>query len=184
MSLSPEREAEIRRRAAHVYAYPAHEADVELLASVDVPELLAEVERLRRENAGLDDLRQRAIDKQEQVRVELRDRRAEDLDLRGLLAPNGQPRRVPMELGASLVPAVEWLLAENERLRGERNRLSSGVLHFAAEAHRRKWAHDLGEDRYGNPKPSPAFDELHRIGLELLALRDRKPNTTPKENPS
>lgn len=30
-------------------------------------------------------------------------------NIRGLLAPNGRPRLVPMELGEQLLPAVEWL---------------------------------------------------------------------------
>ncbi|GGJ81676.1 hypothetical protein GCM10011583_11440 [Streptomyces camponoticapitis] len=32
-------------------------------------------------------------------------------NMRGALSPNGQPRRVPMELGETLTPAVEWLIA-------------------------------------------------------------------------
>ncbi|TXL91631.1 hypothetical protein [Streptomyces sp. IB2014 016-6] len=31
-------------------------------------------------------------------------------NLRGALSPNGLPRRVPMELGETLTPAVEWLI--------------------------------------------------------------------------
>lgn len=58
-----------------------------------------------------------ALPQAEVRRAELRDRRTEDLNLRGLLAPDGLPRRVPMELGASLVPAVERLLLELDRFR-------------------------------------------------------------------
>ncbi|WP_405676848.1 hypothetical protein OG292_19615 [Streptomyces sp. NBC_01511] len=32
-------------------------------------------------------------------------------NMRGVLSPNGLPRRVPMELGETLTPAVEWLIA-------------------------------------------------------------------------
>ena len=42
---------------------------------------------------------------------ELTARRTEDVTLRGELSPAYGPRRVPMELGSSLVPAVQWLLA-------------------------------------------------------------------------
>lgn len=38
------------------------------------------------------------------------------LNMRGSLSPNGHPRRVPMELGDRVAPAVDWLLAEVERL--------------------------------------------------------------------
>ncbi|MGJ5895114.1 hypothetical protein ACSCBZ_24640 [Streptomyces niveiscabiei] len=43
------------------------------------------------------------------------------LEIRGLLSPNGAPRRVPMPLGKKLAPVVEWLLnrvAELETLAG------------------------------------------------------------------
>ncbi|MFJ2174382.1 hypothetical protein ACIOHE_15890 [Streptomyces sp. NPDC087851] len=32
------------------------------------------------------------------------------MEMRGLLAPNGLPRRVPMPLGVKLAPAVDWLI--------------------------------------------------------------------------
>lgn len=38
-------------------------------------------------------------------------------NIRGFLAPNGFPRRVPMEISETVAPAVEWLLKENDRLR-------------------------------------------------------------------
>ncbi|GAQ52121.1 hypothetical protein [Streptomyces acidiscabies] len=43
------------------------------------------------------------------------------LEIRGLLSPNGFPRRVPMPLGEKLAPVVEWLLnrvAELETIAG------------------------------------------------------------------
>ncbi|MFE2556029.1 hypothetical protein ACFXGT_08325 [Streptomyces sp. NPDC059352] len=43
--------------------------------------------------------------------AELTRRRNEDMALRGEFAPMDEPRRVPFELGGSLVPAVQWLLA-------------------------------------------------------------------------
>lgn len=54
------------------------------------------------------------------LRGELGAVRADLLDIRGVLSPNGGPSRVPMPLGASVAPAVEWLADEVERLRGER----------------------------------------------------------------
>jgi hypothetical protein len=52
----------------------------------------------------------------EQQQAELSERRTEDLNLRGLLSPNGGDRVVPMELGPSLVPALEWLIVERDAL--------------------------------------------------------------------
>lgn len=99
--LSDTRLTEIRERARRMVADKVTFASIQY--AEDYSLLLAEVERLRTEA--------------EQRRVELRDRRTEDLNLRGLLAPDGLPRRVPMELGASLVPAVDRLLLELDRFR-------------------------------------------------------------------
>lgn len=55
--------------------------------------------------------------KAERDRESLRALRADALNMRGTLAPTGQPRRVPMPLGESLTPVVEWLLDEADRLR-------------------------------------------------------------------
>ncbi|MCO6011515.1 hypothetical protein NE236_41850 [Actinoallomurus purpureus] len=50
--------------------------------------------------------------------------------------------------------------ADRDRLETERDALKAAIRHHAAEAHRRKWAHQ---------STSPAaFDELHRLGNELL----------------
>lgn len=51
--------------------------------------------------------------------------------------------------------------------------LKAAVQHLAAEAHRRKWA-------YQDTSPG-AFEELHRIGNELLAaLPAPETATTPR----
>lgn len=44
---------------------------------------------------------------------------ADLLNVRGILSPNGQQRRVPVELVPTVAPAVEWLVAEVERLRAQ-----------------------------------------------------------------
>lgn len=41
------------------------------------------------------------------------------------------------------------------------------LLHFTAEAHRRKWNYDRGLDDDGVPIKSEAFDALHRLGEEM-----------------
>ena len=43
------------------------------------------------------------------------------------------------------------------------------LLHFTAEAHRRKWDYDRGLDDDGQPIKSEAFDALHRLGDEMNA---------------
>lgn len=53
-----------------------------------------------------------AVEESERHHAELTARRTEGLTLRGTLAPADSPRRVPMPLGESLVPAIEWLLTE------------------------------------------------------------------------
>lgn len=55
----------------------------------------------------------------EWLRTELRDRRTDDLDIRGILKPApgvGDPA-VPMPLGPALAPAIEWLVNDRDRLR-------------------------------------------------------------------
>ncbi|WP_377271870.1 hypothetical protein [Peterkaempfera sp. SMS 1(5)a] len=53
----------------------------------------------------------------EQQRRELRDLRNDLLNVRGHLSPNGEPRRVPMDISERVAPAVEWLVAEVDRMR-------------------------------------------------------------------
>lgn len=57
--------------------------------------------------------------KTERDRECLRALRADALNMRGTLSPEGRPRRVPMPLGESLTPVVEWLLDEVDRLRAQ-----------------------------------------------------------------
>jgi uncharacterized small protein (DUF1192 family) len=67
-------------------------------------DLIAEVERLR---AQRDRRRPRLVALQNDA-----------LNIRGALSPNGEARKVPMPLGETLLPAVEWLInrvAELER---------------------------------------------------------------------
>lgn len=69
----------------------------------DVPALLAEVEQLR---AKLD-----------RWRDELREKRTDLLDVRGILSPNGEAPKTPVSLVPNVASAVRWLLEEVERLR-------------------------------------------------------------------
>ncbi|MFD8516514.1 hypothetical protein ACFV27_36915 [Streptomyces antimycoticus] len=63
------------------------------------------------------------VDMLHEVRVESEKRRqrmaaaeTDLLDIRGTLSPNGFPRRVPMELGKTIAPVIEWLLDERDEL--------------------------------------------------------------------
>jgi hypothetical protein len=47
------------------------------------------------------------------------------------------------------------------------------LLHFAAEAHRRKWAYDRGLNDDGVPVKSEAFDALHQLGDEMRTALDK-----------
>jgi hypothetical protein len=58
----------------------------------------------------------------ERLRSELRDKRNDLLDVRGLLCPNGGDSVLPdgmADIGERVAPAVEWLIDEVERLRTE-----------------------------------------------------------------
>jgi hypothetical protein len=72
--------------------------------------------------------------------AELTARRNEDMALRTELAPMGAPHAVPFELGDSLVPAVQWLIArvsergsQSTRLVEENERLRARVAELEAE---------------------------------------------------
>jgi hypothetical protein len=58
------------------------------------------------------------LDKVERQRIELRDAGNDLLDVRGILSPNGFPRRVPADVPMvpTVAPAVEWLANEVDRL--------------------------------------------------------------------
>ncbi len=84
-------------------------ADIAFIARARtaVPELAAEVERLRVRDARL--------------REQLRAQRTDLLEIRGILSPSpgvGDPA-VPVPLGDRVAPAVEWLVAEAARLRAK-----------------------------------------------------------------
>ena len=69
------------------------------------------------------------------------------------VAPSAAPANEPVpSVATSRAPKAEALL-----------------LHFTAEAHRRKWSYDRGLDDDGVPVESEAFDALHRLGDEMNA---------------
>lgn len=71
---------------------------------------------------------------------------------------------------------LDQLYAEVERGR----QAEAHLLHFTAEAHRRKWKHDLGLDDDGIPLPSPAFGALHQLGDDMnAALHKLRANHKP-----
>lgn len=87
-----------------------------------------------------------------------------------------QLRGIVAELLAHVEHAEGAAVVNRERtneFRQERDALKAAVQHLAAEAHRRKWAHE-------HSAPA-AFDVLHRIGNELKAALDTPAPTTRTE---
>ena len=71
---------------------------------------------------------------------------------------------IPLTARRAIADAV---LAEIEPELARGRKAESLLLHFTAEAHRRKWDYDRGLDDDGQPIPSPAFNALHRLGDEM-----------------
>jgi hypothetical protein len=97
------------------------DARARLIAEQLAPELVAEVRRLRA--------------KAERDRAQLVAAQTDLLETRGHLSPNGQPRRVPVDISGSVAPAVAWLLAEVDRLNAE-NAAVVGALECAVTGYR------------------------------------------------
>ncbi|MFI2314128.1 hypothetical protein AMK17_25185 [Streptomyces sp. CB00072] len=75
---------------------------------------VAEVAALRARVAELEGQRDRR-------RVRLVALQNDALNMRGSLAPNGEGRKVPFELGETLTPAVDWLINRVAELEGQAN---------------------------------------------------------------
>ncbi|MFJ5802716.1 hypothetical protein [Streptomyces decoyicus] len=102
--------------------------------------------------------------KAERDRESLRALRADALNMRGALSPAGRPRRVPMPLGESLTPVVEWLLDEAEALRAQ-------VIELESTAGRNRIAWRRARTRAR--AAGGAADRLATRAAELqLALQD------------
>jgi hypothetical protein len=100
--------------------------DLDAAGLLQSPETAAELEQLRAQVAELAAQRERR-------RVRLVALQNDALNMRGALSPNGFPRRVPMPLGETLLPAVEWLLgrvaeleAAVEAVRGQHYEVDGG----------------------------------------------------------
>lgn len=76
--------------------------------------LVADAERLRARVAELEAQRERR-------RVRLVALQNDALNMRGALSPMGEARKVPMPLGETLLPAVEWLIGRVAELEAERH---------------------------------------------------------------
>lgn len=68
-----------------------------------------------------------------------------------------------------------------KRAEAARDRYAARLRQFAAEAHRRKWAHDPGVGNDGEPLHDPTFAALHRIGNELLAALHQLAQPAPSQ---
>ncbi|MFF9894912.1 hypothetical protein [Streptomyces longispororuber] len=133
-------------------------------ASVVSPVLAAvldEAERLRARVAELEGQRDRR-------RVRLVALQNDALDMRGSLAPNGERRKVPFELGETLTPAVDWLIARVAELEAERHStneaLSDAMVERSADRLTRFFAPSqaLRED-----VPDSPLHHDYRLGRDL-----------------
>ncbi|WP_406419981.1 hypothetical protein [Streptomyces sp. NBC_00842] len=98
--------ADDRGNAVHVDTAPSymwHRADA-----------ATQLEQLRARVAELEAQRERRRDRLVALQNDA-------LNMRGALAPNGEERKVPMPLGDTLTPAVEWLINRVAELEAERN---------------------------------------------------------------
>lgn len=105
-ALSAERLAEAEDRGAHLYEFggDATADEWNRLAGDDVPALVAEIRRLEAQR--------------DRRRARLAALQNDALNMRGTLSPNGEASKVPMELGDTLTPAVEWLINRVAELDG------------------------------------------------------------------
>jgi hypothetical protein len=111
--------AEVAEALAALYAARAErdKARAELYLSQNrAASRLADADRLRTErDAALAAL---AGVTPENYHTELRDRRNDDMEVRGILSPNGGPRVIAVEIGPTIAPAVEWLVSDRDSWRG------------------------------------------------------------------
>lgn len=121
--------------------------------------------------------------------AELTARRNEDMALRTELAPMGAPRAVPFELGASLVPAVQWLIArvsergsQSARLAEENERLRARVAELEADRNRdvAAWLDKKAREYRSTRGREHA---LQAEVLERMADKVRRGAIRPLENP-
>jgi hypothetical protein len=136
----------------------------------------AEAGRLTIANRGLNTAAVEALERAEQAEAELKQYRAR---LAARIADEaGLSWQELLDRAEHLREALGHLADDgdvNDLMRpvvAERDALKATMQHLAAEAHRRKWAHE-----HSSPA---AFEVLHRIGNELLAALDASGGTTEK----
>ncbi|HEY1180235.1 MAG TPA: hypothetical protein VGF17_29105 [Phytomonospora sp.] len=77
----------------------------------DMRELRMKLEAIRREATAATEARVAELETQrERRRIRLIALDNDAQEIRGILSPNGEARKVPMPLGETLAPAVEWLV--------------------------------------------------------------------------
>ncbi|MGW7603171.1 hypothetical protein [Streptomyces antimycoticus] len=86
----------------------------------ETADVLAELDRTRAES--------------EKRRVRMAAAEADLMDIRGTLSPNGFPRRVPMELGETIAPVIEWLLDERDELKERVSELGQPTIEARRDA--------------------------------------------------
>jgi hypothetical protein len=138
-------------------SYPTREnAEFAAHARADVPAMAAEIRRLR---AVRDERTQHLVNidaERERLMAEVTRLRAERDHWEAAASANGH-------LYSAAENQRDTARAELEQTRRKFEDACSQLLHFAAEAHRRKWEHDTGDE---GPTPA-AFSVLHTIGNEM-----------------
>ncbi|MFD8626648.1 hypothetical protein ACFV4E_22655 [Streptomyces hygroscopicus] len=89
-------------------------------------------------------------------------------DIRETLAPNGYPRRAPMDLGDTIAPVIEWLLNERDELKEQ---LLTALGNVAREAARAEQA----ESRLETVRQSARREEMTRRkrDAQIIILGDQ-----------
>lgn len=114
-----------------------------------------ELEQLRARVAELEEQR-------EHRRVRLVAVEADLLEMRGLLSPNGFPRRIPpeVEIHERVAPAVEWLLARVAELETELAEQQRATKYFASQSARRRIQRNAARTELARVK-RPSYSQRH-----------------------
>ncbi|WP_199572669.1 hypothetical protein [Streptomyces murinus] len=180
---SPERAAEFERLKAERDEFCDRVDTLTAVAKGNkrhVAELFAELQKMQRE-------RDEALARVAELEAQRDRRRArlvalqnDALNIRGALSPNGEARKVPMPLGETLLPAVEWLINRVAELEAERHSTNEALDDAVQELRARRDAEVVGRSvekltRMLAPSPveDPHDSPLHhgyRLGRDLPPL--------------
>lgn len=110
----------------HAWEAPTQGQIAERMRARRTVRVAADNERLRAQVAELEAQRDRR-------RSRLVALQNDALNMRGALSPNGEDRKVPFELGETLTPAVDWLIARVAELEAERHSTNEALSDVMVE---------------------------------------------------